>query len=47
MAKRNINMKLQLKIIKYLDYTNSRHGDGPLKGELILNSIAKNLKEEV
>ncbi|EAS00821.2 cyclic nucleotide-binding domain protein (macronuclear) [Tetrahymena thermophila SB210] len=47
MAKRNINQKLQLKVIKYLDYTHSRQADGPLKGQMILNTIAKNLREEV
>ncbi|KAL4482674.1 hypothetical protein ABPG73_021334 [Tetrahymena malaccensis] len=47
MGKRNINQKLQLKVIKYLDYTHSRQADGPLKGQMILNTIAKNLREEV
>ncbi|KAL4499085.1 hypothetical protein ABPG72_016987 [Tetrahymena utriculariae] len=34
-------------ISDYMDYTHSRQADGPLKGQMILNTIAKNLREEV
>lgn len=47
MGDRSIDRNLQIKVLKYLDYIHDKEKDDPKIGMNILNSISKNLREEV
>ena len=38
---------MQIKVLKYLDYIIDKEKDDPKKGTIILETVSKNLREEV
>lgn len=47
MNNRGIDMQLQIKVYKYLDYIQQKEDEAPEKGHVILNSVSKKIREEI
>ncbi|EGR31744.1 hypothetical protein IMG5_102980, partial [Ichthyophthirius multifiliis] len=47
MRSRQINIDIQVRVMKYMEYIKRQEDDNPIKGEQILNCLSNNLKNEI